>query len=411
MKLLREANFRRFWLGQTISLFGDQVSLIALPLAAVLVLHASAAEMGYLGAAALMPHLIFSLPAGVWLERVGRRRLVMIAADLARAALFASIPLAYAFDSLTFAQLYGVAFLTGCLAVAFDISYSTLFVAVAQREQYVDANAWLNGSRAFSFVGGPSAGGILVQLLSAPTALLADAASFLASSFYLGRIDAPEPPLEPSEGGMRAQVWEGIRFIARSPILRPSLAAAATLNLFNFAFAALFILYATRNLGVRPGTLGIVLGAGAVGGVIGAVLAGRIGRRIGLGRAFVLGMVLFPAPLLLVPFASGPRPVILAMLFSAEFLSGMGVMILDINVGTIITALTPHRVRSRMSGAFRFVNYGVRPLGSLLGGVLGSLIGLRPTLFLTAAAGLTGVLWLFPSSVPALVDLPEEEAA
>ncbi len=411
MNLLRKADFRNFWLGQTISLFGDQVSLIALPLAAVLVLHASAAEMGYLGAAALMPHLLFSLPAGVWLERVGRRRVVMIAADFARAGLVASIPVAYWIGSLTFAQLYGVAFLTGCLAVLFDISYSTLFVAVTEREEYLDANSLLNGSRAFSFVAGPSAGGILVQLLSAPTALLADAASYIASALSLARMRAPEPPIEPAEGGMRAQVWEGIRFIGRSRILRPALASAATLNCFNFAFAALFILYATRELGIKAGTLGIVLGAGAVGGLIGAAVAGRLGRRIGLGPAFVVGMFLFPAPLLLVPFASGPRPVVLAMLFSAEFLSGLGVMILDINVGAIMTALTPHRLRSRSTGAFRFVNYGIRPLGSLAGGGLGSLIGLRPTLFVTAAAGLAGWLWLLPSPVPGLIELPEEEPA
>jgi MFS family permease len=411
MKLLRERDFRLFWAGQTISLFGDQVTLIALPLAAVLVLHASAAQMGYLGAAALMPHLLFSLPAGVWLERSGRRRLVMIGADLARAALLASLPLAYWFGSLTFAQLYAVAFVTGCLAVAFDISYSTLFVAITQREDYVDANAWLNGSRAFSFVAGPSTGGILVQILSAPTALLADAASFLASAFYLGRMRAPEPPLEPSEGGMREQISEGIRFIARSRILGPSLVSVATLNFFNYAFAALFILYATRELGVKAGTLGVVLGAGAVGGLLGALIAGRVGRRIGLGPAFVVGMVLFPAPLLLVPLAGGPRPAVLGMLFTAEFLSGLGVMILDINVGAIITALTPHRLRSRSSGAFRFVNYGIRPLGSLVGGGLGSLIGLRPTLFVTAAAGVAGVLWLLPSPVTALTDLPEEEPA
>jgi MFS family permease len=411
MRLLRERDFRDFWLGQTISLFGDQVTLIALPLAAVLVLDASPAEMGYLGAAALMPHLILSLPAGVWLERVAHRRKLMIAADIARAALLTSIPIAYSLDALTFGQLYGVAFATGTLAVVFDISYSTLYVAVTAREDYVEANSLLNGSRAFSYVAGPSAGGVLVQALSAPTALLADAASFVGSALFLARIRSPEPPLEPSEGDMRAQIWEGVRFIAHSRILRPSLVSAATLNFFNYAFAALFILYATRELGVRAGTLGIVLGAGAFGGLLGAVIAGRVGRRIGLGPAFVFGMVLFPAPLLLVPLAGGPKPVVLAMLFAAEFLSGVGVMILDINVGAIITALTPHRLRSRSTGAFRFVNYGIRPLGSLLGGALGSVLGLRPTLFVTAAAALAGVLWLIPSPVPALLELPEEEPA
>jgi MFS family permease len=411
MKLLRERDFRNLWFGETVSLFGDQVTMIALPLVAVLVLDAGPAQMGYLAAAALIPHLIFSLPAGVWIERMGRRRLLMIGADLGRCALIATIPIAYYYDGLTFAHLYGVAFLSGCLAVAFDISYSTLYVAVTRREQYVEANSLLHGSRAFSFVAGPSVGGALVQALTAPTALLADAASFLASALFLTRIRASEPPVEFAEGGMLAQVREGMRFIAASTILRPSLVSVATLNFFNYAFAALFILYATRELGVRAGTLGLVLGAGAVGGLIGAFVAGRVGRRIGLGPAFILGMILFPGPLLLVPFAGGPQPVVLAMLFTAEFLSALGVMILDINVSAVMTALTPHRLRSRSTGAFRFVNYGIRPLGSLVGGALGSAIGLRPTLFVAAAAGLAGVLWLIPSPVPTLMDLPEEEPA
>jgi MFS family permease len=408
VRLLRGREFRNFWLAQTVSLFGDQVSLLALPLVAVLVLDASPAQMGFLGAAELFPHLLLSLPAGVLLERVGRRRRVMISADLGRTALLASVPLAYWLDSLTFAQLYGVAFASGSLAVFFDISYMTLYVAVIEREDYVQANALLNGSRSFSFVTGPSVGGLLVQLLSAPAALLADAASYVASALFLGRVRSPEPPVEAAEGGLRAQVSEGIRFVTRNPVLRPTLASVATLNFFNFVFAALFILYASRELDVAAGTLGLVLGAGAVGGVIGAIVAARVGRAIGLGPAFVLGMVLFPAPLLLVPFAGGPRPLVLGMLFAAEFLSGLGVMILDINVGAIMTALTPHRLRSRSTGAFRFVNYGVRPLGSLVGGALGSAVGLRPTLFVAAAAGLAGVLWLIPSPVPALRDLPEE---
>ena len=411
MRLLRGADFRNLWLGQTVSLFGDQVTLIALPLAAVLILDASAAEMGYLTAAALVPHLLFSLPAGAWLERVERRRWLMIASDLTRAGLLASIPVSYAVDALTFAQLYAVAFLTGTLAVVFDISYMTLYVAVTKREDYVDANSLLNGSRAFSYVAGPSLGGILVQLLSAPAALLADAFSFIGSALFLTRIRAKEPPLEPALGGMWAQVKEGMSFMFRHSILRPSLISVAILNFFNFVFAALFILYATRELGVRSGTLGIVLGAGAFGGLLGAAVAGRLGRRIGIGPSYVLGMVLFPAPLLLVPLAGGSKALVLAMLFTAEFLSAVGVMILDINAGAIITAFTPHRLRSRATGALRFVNYGVRPLGALAGGALGSAFGLRPTLWFAAAAGLLGVLWLIPSPIPRLLELPEEEPA
>jgi MFS family permease len=410
MTLLREDNFRKLWLGQTVSLFGDQITYIALPLTAVLVLDANAAEMGYLGAAALLPHLFFSLPAGVWLERVAKRRQVMILADVGRAALLVSIPLTYAFDSLTFAQLYLVAFATGTLAVLFDISYMTLYVAVVERESYIEANSLLHGSRSFSYIAGPSVGGVLVQLLSAPTALLADAASFVSSALFLGRLKAPEPRLEPRTTRARDEVREGLAFLFRNSILRPALFGTATLNFFNYAFWALFLLYATDELGIKAGTLGLVLGVGAFGGLTGAVVAGRVGRRIGLGPAFILGMVLFPLPLLLVPAAQGPQSVVLAMLFVAEFLSGLGVMILDINASAFMTALTPDRLRSRTTGAFNFVNWGIRPLGALLGGALGSALGLRPALWLSSIAALAGVLWLIPSPIPALRDLPEEAA-
>jgi MFS family permease len=410
MRLLRERDFRNFWLGQTISLFGDQVSLIALPLAAVLVLDAGAADMGLLTAAAYAPHLLLSLPAGVWLDRVARRLRVMIAADIARALLFASVPLAYALDVLTLGQLYAVAFLAGCLAVFFDISFSTVYVAVTTRDRYVEANSLLHGSRSFSFVAGPSTGGLLVQAFSAPFALLADAVSFVVSALFLARIRAEEPALEEDTESVRDRVRAGIDFIARSWFFRPTLASVATLNFFNFAFQALFVLFVTRELGVGAGTLGLVLGAGAVGGIVGAVVASRVGRLLGLGRAFMLGMVLFPAPLLLVPLADGPQSLVLAMLFAAEFLSGLGVMILDINVGALMLAFTPHRLLSRATGTFRFVNYGVRPLGALLGGALGSAIGLRPTLFIATGCALAGVLWLLPSQVPGVRDLPEEAA-
>jgi MFS family permease len=407
MTLLRERNFRNFWVGQTISLFGDQVTLLALPLTAVLLLDATPAEMGYLGAAALMPHLLFSLPAGAWVERVRVRRRLMIASDIGRALLLASIPLAYALDHVTFAQLYAVAFASGTLAVVFDISSSTLFVALARRDDYLEANSLLNGSRAFSYVTGPSVGGILVQTLSAPTALLADAVSFVGSALLLRGMDAPEPPLEESNGNLRQQIAAGMRFLFGHWFFRPSLAATATLNFFNLAFGALFILYCTRELGVRPGTLGLVLGAGAFGGIFGAFVAARLGRRIGLGPAFLVGQILFPLPLILVPLASGSKPVILAFLFTAEFFSGLGVMILDINVGSLMTALTPHALRSRATGAFRFVNYGIRPLGALTGGWLGAAVGVRPALWITTVGALAGVLWLLPSPIPRIGELPE----
>ena len=396
--------FRRFWTGQAISLFGDQIGFIALPLAAVLALDANAAEMGYLAAALLAPNLLFSLHAGAWVDRRGRRRQVMMAADLGRAGLIATIPLAYAFDALTFPHLYAVAFLTGTLSVFFYVSYSTLFVSLVPRSQYVEAESVLNGSRAFSYVGGPSLGGLLVSLFTAPFALLADAVSFVASALFLGRISPSEPPTEPQE---RGHLVAGLRFIWRSAIIRPALAATATINFFNFVFFALFVLFATRSLHVAPGTLGLVLGAGAVGGVIGSLVTGRLGRRIGIGPAFVLGCVLFPAPLVLVPLAAGPEPLVLALLFAAEFGSGLGVMILDISAGAIFAALIPDRLRARVAGAYMVVNYGVRPLGALVGGALGTAIGLRPTLWLATVGAIAGVLWLLPSPVRSLRELPE----
>jgi MFS family permease len=403
--LLRERReFRRYWTGHTVSLFGDAVTLIALPLTAVLVLDASPAQMGYLSAAGLASNLLFSMHAGAWVDRHGRRRRIMIAADLGRAALLATIPLAYALGALTLGQLYVVAFLIGTLSVLFNVSFATLFVAITPRERYVEANAVLNGSRAFSFVGGPSLGGLLVQLLSAPGALLADAASFLASALCLGRISPVEPP---PEADPRGNVRAGMRWIRRSPVMRASLLSGATINFFNLAFQPLFVLYATRSLEVRPGTLGIVLGSGAVGSVLGSLVTGRLARRLGIGPGCILGSLLFTAPLVLVPLAGGPRPLVLALLLGARFGSGLGVMVLDICIGSIEAALIPDRLRARVTGAYLAVNYGVRPLGSIFGGLLASVIGLRPTLWIVTAGAVLGVLWLLPAPVSRLRTLPD----
>jgi predicted MFS family arabinose efflux permease len=330
----------------------------------------------------------------------------MLVTVVGRAALLVTIPIAYWLDVLTLTQLYVVAFLIGTLSVFFFVAYTTLFVSLVPRERYLEANSLLNGSRAFSYVGGPSVGGLLVQVLSAPGAIIADAVSFLASGFALGSIKPVEPPTEEATHG---HVREGLRYLWRSPVIRASLLATATINFFNFVFWALFILYATRTLGVRPGVLGLVLGAGAIGGLIGSILTGRISRRLGVGPAFVISCFLFPAPLLLVPLAHGSHWIVLPMLFAAEFLSGFGVMILDILGGSIKTALIPDRLRARVAGAYMVVNYGVRPLGALLGGALGTWIGLRPTLWIGAAAAIAGVLWLLPSPLMRMRELPEVE--
>jgi MFS family permease len=408
--LLRETQFRRFWLGQTISVFGDQITQLALPIVAVLLLHADPAQMGLLTAIGLLPHLLFSLPAGVWLDRVRNRRRLMILCDVGRAAAIAVIPVAFVLGQPPLALLFGIAFVVGSLSVVFDIAWNTLFVSVTRREQYVEASALLNGSRSLSSVAGPAIAGVLIQVFTAPLALLADAMSFLGSVFFLRRITAPEPPIEHEPGTIRQQVASGLAFIFRDPIMRPTVLAAATLNLFNFCFQGLLILYATSPsyLGVEPGALGLALGLGAIGGVIGALSASRIGRKLGLGRAYLLGLVLFPASVILIPLAgSVAGPAILAFLFLSEFGQGVGVMILDINAGAMMQARTPDRIRGRAMGAFRFINMGVRPIGATLGGVLGGLIGVRETMFIVIVLQLTGALWLLGSPLLRLQGMPE----
>lgn len=406
--LLREnRNFRRYFAGQLVSLLGDQVTMIALPLTAVLALHATAGQMGALLTVSLVPNLLFSLHAGVWVDRSGQRRRVMLVSDVLRGLLTAVIPVAYALGQLSWPLLYAVSFLIGTVTVFFYVAYGGFFQAVVPRKDYVEANSLIHGSRAFSFVAGNSLGGILVQLFRGPYALGLDAATFIWSAFFLGRIEVEEPPGSDREtGGLLA----GMRWIRDNAIIRAELLGVATLNLFNFMFSTLIILYATRSLHVSPASLGIVFGAASIGTLSGSFVTGRISRRIGVGPTFIVGCFLFPAPLVLMPLAGGPHWLVLGLLFVAEFTSGIGLMLLDIMAGTISAATVPAPLRSRVSGAFMVVNYGVRPLGTTLGGVLGSVLGVRPTLLIGAFGALLGLAWLLPSPIPRLKELDEQPA-
>ena len=406
--LHRQGTFVRFWAGQTISVFGDQISTLAIPLTAVLVLHASALQVGILTALAWLPHLLFSLPAGVWIDRRSNRRRNMIVADVLRAAALATIPVAWWLGALTMWHLLAVAFAVGAFTVFFDLSSVSFFVALVPRRQYVEANSKLSTTRSLSYIGGPSAAGVLVQVLGAPVALLADALSFVVSAVALRGVKVAEPEVERNEASAWADLAEGFRFLIRHPVLRAGTACTSTINFFSFFIFAIFVLYASRTLGLSPATIGLILGAASFGALLGAVIAPRVGRRLGIGRAVVLGSVLFPAPMALFPLAHGSHWVSGSMLLAGEFLASVGVMIFDVNQNSLGTMLTPDAVRSRVVGVSRFFNYGTRPVGALLGGVLGSAIGLRPTLWIAVVGCLFGVLFLLASPMP---QMREEDLA
>ncbi len=406
--LRRNPNFRRYFLGQAVSLVGDQVTLIALPLTAVLALHASPAQMGTLTTIALVPNLIFSLHAGAWVDRRGKRRRTLLATDVFRGVLIATIPVAFALGHLTWVHLYVVAFASGTASVLFYVAYGGFFKAVVAREDYVAANSLTHGSRAFSFIVGNSLGGILVQLFRGPYALALDAVSFIWSAAFLGRVDVEEPPVAPPESG---GILAGARWIRGNPIIRAELLGVATLNFFNFVFWSMFVLYATRELHVRPAALGLVLGSASIGTLLASTAAGPLSRRIGVGPTFILGCFLFPAPLILVAVANGPHWVVLGFLFAAELGSGVGLMLLDILAGTIMAATIPGSLQSRTSGAFMLVNNGVRPLGTAAGGVLGTTLGLHTTIWIGSVGALAGLVFLLPSPIRLLHDVPEEAPA
>lgn len=405
--LLREPVFRTYWSAHVVSLVGEQISYIALPLLAVLTVGAGPAEMGYLTAAALIPNLLFSLAAGAWVDRRPIKRHIMIGADLVRAGLLLTVPVLAFAGVLQLWHLYVIAFLTGTFTLFFEVANNSLFASVVRRADYIGANSLINGARAMSYVAGPSAGGLLVQVISAPFALIADAVSYLGSAFLLLRI-RPDESAAVSSSTEESGVLSGLRYIARSAVLRSLLLGVTVLNLFNYVFHALFILYVTTTLGLSPGQLGVLIGVASIGGVLGAVITGPLTRRFGVGPVAIAGFVAFPLPLVLVPLAAGGEPTIMAMLFAAEFLSSIGLMMLDIAVGSLQTAATPLTRLSLVSGAKRTVNYGVRPLGALLGGFLGETIGVHPTIWIASIGAVTGTLFVLFSPIPRLRELPEQ---
>ncbi|GAA2738824.1 MFS transporter [Pedococcus aerophilus] len=397
--LWRDRRFGRYWMGQGVSQFGDRITELALPLIAVTTLHATAPTVGLLTAAVWAPNLL-SLLVGTWVDHHERKRRLLVLADLLRCAVLLSLPVAHWFGVVTIGQLFVVALLAGLGQVLYQTAYPSFFVALVRRDQYVEANSLLSTTRSFSFVAGPAAAGGLIQLLTAPVAMLVDALTFAVSAVLIRGVRVTDPPVD-REGApaLLRRAREGMALVLRHPYLRVSLAFATTVNFFNFVVAALLILFASRHLGLSPGVIGLVLGVGATGGLLGAVLARRATSLFGVGRTILLGGVLFSAPVALLPLAGGPLWMRAGVLGLVEFVTGLGVMWLDVPLNALQTAVIPDDVRSRVAGAFSTVNYGIRPAGAVLGGFLGEWIGIAPTLVLAAAGGTLAVLWLVGSPI------------
>lgn len=402
--LRRNRRFRSLWLGETISQFGDRITELSLPLLAITMLNATPVQVGALNALIWAPYL-FGLLVGAWVDRRTRKRRLMVMSDLVRALVLLTLPVAYLLDAITLAQLYLVALLTGAGAVLSAMAYQSLFVTLVPPAAYLDANSRLSLSRAGSSIAGPAVGGTLVQTLTAPFGVAVDALSFLGSALLIGRIPITETGPAPSRSSIWHLVREGLALVLHHPVLRAALGCTTTVNFFTFLANALMVLYASRTLQLSSSAIGLAFGIGAVGALAGAALAPRVSRKIGLGRTAIIGSVLFPAPLALTTLATGPGWATIAVLAGAEFVSGVGVMLMDINLNAVIAKVTPDSARGRRAGAYSAVNYGIRPIGALTGGWLGATAGLRPTLVLAGVGGAFAALWLITSPVRRIHDL------
>ncbi|MBF6605854.1 MAG: MFS transporter [Chloroflexi bacterium] len=437
--VLRHADYRRYWTASTVSLFGTQVTQIAIPVIAVLVLRATPFEVALLTTIEFLPWILFTLPAGVWVDRLPRRRL-LIAGDLGRAAMLVSIPLADALGALTIWQLFVVGFVNGVCTVFFDVADQSYLPTVVARDDLVEGNAKLQVSASSAQILGQPMGGGIVALLTAPFAVIVDAASFVGSALLIARIRAVEAPRVaagavatggeaaadrstavatggspagaiaaaavalPREG-MRREIGEGLRYVLGNPYLRGIAASTSTSNLFSNIVFAVFAIYLYRDLSLVPAQVGLIGGAGGFGVLAGALLANRFAAWIGVGRTIVISAALTGPAGLLIPIASPGTAV--PLLAAASFLGGMFAVIYNVNQVSLRQAITPERLLGRLNGTMRFLVWGTVPIGSLIGGVLASALGTHAGIWIGTILGFTPFVPLLFSPVPGLRRIPE----
>ncbi len=404
--LFFHADFRRLFAGDTASQFGVFVGNTAVPLLAAVTLAATPFEMGLLTAAETLAFLLIGLPAGVWVDRLRRRR-VMLTADFVRFALLLSVPVSWWAGVLTLAQLLAVVLFVGIATVFFDIAYQSYLPSLVGREHLMEGNAKLQAVQSTAQIAGPSAAGVLVQLVNAASTVLVTCFGFLTSALCLLRIRTREPaPERDGHARLLPQIAEGLRFVFSDKPLRAIVGTTATANFFGGAFAAVQVLFLTRTVGLPPAAVGVLLAVGGAGGILGAVCSASITRRLGQARAIWL-VPLFTWPgHLLIPLAAPDWRLGLAGFGLVA--GGFGIIVYNVAQVSYRQAICPDRLLGRMNASVRFVVWGTLPLGGLLGGALGEGLGLRGALWVAVAGEVASALWVVCSPLRHMRDLPTE---
>ena len=410
-RLWRHGDFLKLWSAETISQFGTQVTGLALPLVAVITLDVSAFEVSALVVVEFAPFLLISLPAGVWVDRLPRRP-ILIFGDLGRAVLLGTIPAAYALDILSIWQLYVVGFFVGVCTVFFDVAYQSYLPSLVDRDQLVEGNSKLEVSRSGAQLGGPAIAGVLIEVLRAPYAILADAISFLVSGLFVLRIRKREENVptrdqrREAKSSMRAELGEGLRWVLGNPYLRTIAACTATLNFFSSLLNAILIVYLVRSLEMSPSMIGLMFAVANVGYLAGALTSNRVANKFGVGPTIIGGAVSGIA-WLLIPLApqtaNGAFPYIVA----ASTITAYGVVIYNVTQLSMRQAITPERLQGRMNSVMRFIVWGVMPLGTLLGGAIATAIDLRAAIWAGAIGVSLGWLPLVIGPIWSLRDIPQ----
>lgn len=398
--LWSRGDFVKLWVGHTISNFGSGITGLALPLTAILVLSATPEQMGLLSALGSISVLLFGLFAGVWVDRL-RRRPILIIADLGRALLLGSLPLAAWFGILHLPQVYLVAALTGVLSVFFNVADESYLPSLIPQEQLVEANSKLGVSDALAEISGPASAGPLIQLLGAPFAIVFDALSFLLSALSIRLIRTPEP--QPVTVEQRRSAWresiEGLRMIREHGVLRALTISAALFNFFGNFIGTLYVLYIVREVHAAPLVIGFLVGAGGISALVGASIAQRVIRRIGPGLTIGGMLFLYGVTGLLIPLAHDPPVVAIALLFIAQLFGDVFVAIYLIAEVSLRQAIIPNAFLGRINASMQFVTQGVGPAAAILAGILGTTLGLRLTILIGVLGVIFAGFWLLISPV------------